>query len=135
MLKICWKFMHRFKLQRNKNLQDPQKLKALPWQQLLSDTPQNLISSRSFRAKHVLKIWWKYIQGIGLWNTHKVQDPKIWKKALPWLLMDTPQNLISSRSFSGKHFLKIWLKSLHEFYALRQRRPGYDYNPSLMGRG
>ena len=29
----------------------------LPWQQLLLDTPQNLISSRSCWGKHTLKIW------------------------------------------------------------------------------
>ena len=35
----------------------PQNLKVLPWQQLLSDTPQNLISTRSYLVKHMLKIW------------------------------------------------------------------------------
>ena len=74
------------------------------------------------------------------------------EKALPWkhVLMDIPQNLISSRSFSGKHFLKILLKSLHGFglwntrklCARRRRRhrrrpdgAGHDYNPSLRGWG
>ena len=32
-------------------------LKVLPWQQILLDTPQNLVSSRSSWGKHILKIW------------------------------------------------------------------------------
>ena len=50
-------------------------------------------------------------------STSCCRIPKNLKKALPWkqLWMDIPSNLSSSRSFSGKHFLKIWLKSLHGF--------------------
>ena len=33
------------------------KSKVLPWQQLLPDTPQNFISSRSSWGKYILKIW------------------------------------------------------------------------------
>ena len=33
------------------------KFQMLPWQQLLPDTPQNLISSRFSWGKHILKIW------------------------------------------------------------------------------
>ena len=73
-----------------------------------------------------------------LWSVEhpKVWAPKIWKS----IVMETV-NLISSRSFSGKHFLKIWLKSLHGFglwntrklCACRCRPDGaaYDYNPSF----
>ena len=43
----------------------------LSWQQLLSDTPQNLISCRTSWGKHSLKIWRKSVQGFRLWNTHK----------------------------------------------------------------
>ena len=50
--------------------------KALPWKQLLMDTPQNLISSRSFSDKHFLKIWLKSLHGFGLWNTRKLCAPR-----------------------------------------------------------
>ena len=33
--------------------------KVLPWQQLLLDAAQNLISSRSFNDEYVRKVWWK----------------------------------------------------------------------------
>ena len=46
--------------------------KALPRQQLLLDTAQNLISSRSFGDRHILKFWKKSLHGFSLWNTHKV---------------------------------------------------------------
>ena len=35
----------------------PKILKVLPWQQLLPDTPKNLISSRSSGGKYTIKIW------------------------------------------------------------------------------
>ena len=113
----------------------------LPWQQLVSDTPQNLISSRSFGAKDVLKIWCKSLQGLGLWNTHKVETQKC-EKVSPWeqLLMDPPQNLISSGSLSGKDVIKFVVNCSVGF-ALRYRRhrcpdgTGYEYNPSLRGWG
>ena len=44
----------------------------LPWQQLLPNTPQNLISSRSSWGKHPLKIWWKSVQGFRPCNIYKV---------------------------------------------------------------
>ena len=38
-------------------VEHPQTLKVLLWQQILPDTPKNLISSRSSWGKHPLKIW------------------------------------------------------------------------------
>ena len=43
----------------------------LPWQQILLDTPKNLIGSSSTWGKHPLKIWSKSVQVFRLWNTHK----------------------------------------------------------------
>ena len=40
---------------------------------LLSDNLPSLFGSRSFGAKHALKIWF------GLLNARQVEDPKIWK--------------------------------------------------------
>ena len=45
--------------------------KVLPRQQFLPDTPQSLTGSRSFNDSHVLTVWWKLLNGFGLWNTHK----------------------------------------------------------------
>ena len=51
--------------------------KVLPWQQLYPESLQNLISFRSSCVKHIQKIWWKSMQGFGLWSTHKLYNWKI----------------------------------------------------------
>ena len=76
--------------------------KALLRQQLLLDTAQNLISSRSFSGEQVLKAWWKSLHGLVCGTPTRFKTEK-YEKALPsqQLLPDTAQSLINSRSFSG----------------------------------
>ena len=46
--------------------------KALPWQQSLGHTYQELMSSRSFCGSDSLKVLLKSAHGFSLWSLHKV---------------------------------------------------------------
>ena len=50
-------------------------LKVLQWQQLLPDTPQNLISSRSSWGKHRLKIWKNPCKGLECGTSTSFKPP------------------------------------------------------------
>ena len=56
-------------------LRDPKILKVLPWQQLLPDTPKNLITSRSSWGKHTLKFGENLCRGIGCGTPTSIMPP------------------------------------------------------------